>query len=232
MRFDQFTIRAQEAIAAAQTEAAKKDHPEVTPEHLLQALLTQERGVVPAILGKLGADTVGLLAEVEKALGRLPVTKGAATQVSGATDGVLKQALREAETLKDQYVSSEHLLLGLAESSAPAGESLGRLGVKRDRIIAALREIRGNQSVDDPNAEDRYQALERYARDLTAEARRGKLDPVIGRDDEVRRVVQVLSRRTKNNPRPHRGAGRRQDRDRGGPRPAHRFWRHPRVAEG
>ena len=200
MRFDQFTIRAQEAIAAAQTEAAKKDHPEVTPEHLLQALLTQERGVVPAILGKLGADTVGLLAEVEKALGRLPVTKGAATQVSGATDGVLKQALREAETLKDQYVSSEHLLLGLAESSAPAGESLGRLGVKRDRIIAALREIRGNQSVDDPNAEDRYQALERYARDLTAEARRGKLDPVIGRDDEVRRVVQVLSRRTKNNP--------------------------------
>jgi len=200
MRFDQFTIKAQEAIATAQTEAAKKDHPEVTPEHLLRALLTQERGVVPAILGKLGADTATLLVDLEKALERLPVTKGAATQVSGATDGVLKQALREAETLKDQYVSSEHLLLGLAESSAPAGKSLGRLGVRRDRIIAALSEIRGNQSVDDPNAEDRYQALERYARDLTAEARRGKLDPVIGRDDEVRRVVQVLSRRTKNNP--------------------------------
>ena len=125
MRFDQFTIKAQEAIAAAQTEAAKKDHPEVTPEHLLRALLTQERGVVPAILGKLGADTATLLAEIEKVLAGLPITKGAPTQVSGATDAVLKQALREAETLKDQYVSSEHLLLGLAESSAPAGKSLG-----------------------------------------------------------------------------------------------------------
>ena len=104
MRFDQFTIKAQEAIAAAQTEAAKKDHPEVTPEHLLRALLTQERGVVPAILGKLGADTATLLAEIEKVLAGLPVTKGAPTQVSGATDAVLKQALREAETLKDQYV--------------------------------------------------------------------------------------------------------------------------------
>ncbi len=200
MRLDQFTIKAQEALAGAETEAAKKDHPEVTPEHLLHALLTQERGVVPAILGKLGADSATLIAEVEKTLAGLPATKGAPTHVSGATDGVLKQALREAESLKDKYVSSEHLLLGLSESAAPAGKSLARHGVKRDRILVVLREIRGNQSVDDPNAEDRYQALERYARDLTALARRGKLDPVIGRDDEVRRVVQVLSRRTKNNP--------------------------------
>jgi ATP-dependent Clp protease ATP-binding subunit ClpB len=200
MRLDQFTVKAQEAIVAAQTAAAKADHPEVTTEHLLQALLGQEGGVVPSALGKLGANAGGVLADVERSLASLPRTQGAQTHVSAKLDGVLKQALREAESLKDQYVSTEHLLLALVGSKTPAGEALSRGGVARDPLLRALKDIRGNQTVSDPNAEDRYQALEKYGRDLTELARKGKLDPVIGRDDEVRRVVQVLSRRTKNNP--------------------------------
>ena len=200
MRLDQFTVKAQEALTAAQTLAEKGDHPEVTTEHLLKTLLEQEGGVVPSALGKLGLNAGGIAAEVEKGLSALPRTQGAATQVSPKLDGVLKQALREAEALKDQYVSTEHVLLALLSSKTPAAEALARAGATRDALLKALKEIRGNQSVDDPNAEDRYQALEKYGRDLTELARKGKLDPVIGRDDEVRRVVQVLSRRTKNNP--------------------------------
>ncbi|HVO12412.1 MAG TPA: ATP-dependent chaperone ClpB [Vicinamibacteria bacterium] len=201
MRLDQFTVKAQEAIVAAQTAAEKADHPEVTPEHLLKALVGQEGGVVPSALGKLGANAASVLAEVDRALGSLPRTQGAQTQVSGKLDGVLKQALREAEALKDQYVSTEHLLLALVGArNTPSAEALHRAGVGRDALLRVLKEIRGNQTVNDPNAEERYQALEKYGRDLTEMARKGKLDPVIGRDDEVRRVVQVLSRRTKNNP--------------------------------
>ena len=200
MRLDQFTVKAQEALTGAQTDAEKNDHPEVTPEHLLKALLTQEGGVVPSALGKMGANTGGLAADVDQALSSLPRTQGAATHVSPKLDAVLKAALREAEALKDQYVSTEHLLLSLLDAKTGASEALKRHGVSRDALLKVLREIRGNQRVTDPNAEERYQALERYGRDLTDLARRGKLDPVIGRDDEVRRVVQVLSRRTKNNP--------------------------------
>src|SRR3989441_8939696 len=200
MRLDQFTVKAQEALASAQTDAEKNDHPEVTPEHLLKALLTQEGGVVPSALGKMGANTGGLAADLDRVLSSIPRTQGAATHVSPKLDAVLKAALREAEALKDQYVSTEHLLLALLEAKTGAAEALKRHGVARDSLLQVLREIRGNQRVTDPNAEERYQALERYGRDLTELARRGKLDPVIGRDDEVRRVVQVLSRRTKNNP--------------------------------
>ncbi len=200
MRLDQFTVKAQEALGSAQTQAEKSDHPEFTPEHLLRALLTQDGGVVPAALGKLGVPTAALVEEADRALAALPRAQGAQTHVSPKLDGVFKQALREAEALKDDYVSTEHLLLALIEAKGPAADTLKRHGVTRDRVLGVLREIRGNQRVSDPNAEDRYQALERYGRDLTARARSGKLDPVIGRDDEVRRVVQVLSRRTKNNP--------------------------------
>ncbi len=200
MRLDQFTVKAQEAILAAQTDAEKTDRPEVTTEHLLKSLLQQEGGVVPAALGKLGANVAAVLAEVERSLASLPRTAGAATGLSPRLDGVLKQALREAESLKDQYVSTEHLLLALLESKTPSADALKQAGVSRDGLLRVLKEIRGNQTVNDPNAEDRYQALEKYGRDLTELARKGKLDPVIGRDDEVRRVVQVLSRRTKNNP--------------------------------
>jgi ATP-dependent Clp protease ATP-binding subunit ClpB len=200
MRLDQFTVKGQEALTTAQTLAEKSDHPEVTTEHLLKALLDQEGGVVPSALGKLGVSTGGVAAEVERALSSLPRAEGTATHVSPRLDGVLKQALREAEALKDQYVSTEHLLLALVGSKTPSGEVLKRAGATRDALLRALKDIRGTQTVDNPNAEDRYQALEKYGRDLTELARKGKLDPVIGRDDEVRRVVQVLSRRTKNNP--------------------------------
>jgi ATP-dependent Clp protease ATP-binding subunit ClpB len=200
MRLDQFTVKGQEALTTAQTLAEKSDHPEVTTEHLLKALLEQEGGVVPSALGKLGVDSGGLAAEIEKSLASLPRAQGSATHVSPTLDAALKQALREAEALKDQYVSTEHLLLALLGSKTPSADALKRAGATRDRLLTALKDIRGNQTVDSPNAEDRYQALEKYGRDLTELARKGKLDPVIGRDDEVRRVVQVLSRRTKNNP--------------------------------
>jgi ATP-dependent Clp protease ATP-binding subunit ClpB len=155
---------------------------------------------VPGALGKLGANTRAITEDLDRSLAGLPSAQGSATHISPRLDAALKQALREAETLKDQYVSSEHLLLALLEGKTAAAETLKRHGVAREELLKVLREIRGNQRVTDPNAEDRYQALERYARDLTALAGKGKLDPVIGRDDEVRRVVQVLSRRTKNNP--------------------------------
>jgi ATP-dependent Clp protease ATP-binding subunit ClpB len=200
MRMDQFTVKAQEALAAAQTAAERADHPEVTPEHLLHALVSQEGGVVPAALGKMGVGSGAILQDLAKALGALPHTEGAATHMSPRLDAVMKAALKEAESLKDDYISTEHLLLALAESRNVSGEILKRHGVTRSGVLDVLREIRGNQRVTDPNAEERYQALEKYGRDLTATARKGKLDPVIGRDDEVRRVVQVLSRRTKNNP--------------------------------
>ncbi|PYQ37977.1 MAG: ATP-dependent chaperone ClpB [Acidobacteria bacterium] len=200
MRMDQFTVKAQEAIAAAQTAAERADHPEVTPEHLLQALVTQEGGVVPAALAKMGVNTNAILQDTEKALGALPHTQGAATHVSPRLDAILKSALKEAESLKDDYISTEHLLLALIEGKNVAADILKRHGVSRNGLLGVLRDIRGNQRVTDPNAEERYQALEKYGRDLTDMARRGKLDPVIGRDEEVRRVMQVLSRRTKNNP--------------------------------
>ena len=200
MRLDQFTVKAQDAITSAQTDAEKRDHPEVTPEHLLQTLVSQEGGVVPAALGKMGLNTAAILQDVRRALDALPHTQGAATHLSPKLDAVLKQALREAESLKDQYVSTEHLLLALLDAKTLAGEILKKHGLERDDLLGVLKEIRGNQRVTDPNAEDRYQALEKYGRDLTERARTGKLDPVIGRDDEVRRVIQVLSRRTKNNP--------------------------------
>ena len=200
MRLDQFTVKAQEALTSAQTGAEKADHPEVTAEHLLKALLEQEGGVVPAALGKLGVNAAAIGADVEKNLASLPRTQGSATHVSAKLDALLKQALREAEALKDQYVSTEHLLLALVDGKTASADALKRNGATRDALLKVLKEIRGNQTVSDPHAEDRYQALEKYGRDLTELARKGKLDPVIGRDDEVRRVVQVLSRRTKNNP--------------------------------
>src|SRR4051812_30769164 len=182
MRLDQFTVKAQEAIAAAQAQAEKNDHPEVTTEHLLAALAEQEGGVIPSLLGKLGTNLDAVTRDVARALEALPRTQGASTQISPKLDGLFKQALREAEALKDQYVSTEHLFLALLDSKTASGEALRRHGVTRDGTMKVLREIRGNQRVTDPNAEDRYQSLEKYGRDLTAFARKGKLDPVIGRD--------------------------------------------------
>ena len=139
MRLDQFTVKAQEALGSAQTEAAKSDHPEVTAEHLLRTLLAQEGGVVPAALGKLGVDASGIQAEVDRSLAALPRTQGSATHVSQKLDGVLKQAMREAESLKDEYVSTEHLLLALVESKTAAGEALKRGGATRDALLKVLQ---------------------------------------------------------------------------------------------
>ncbi len=203
MQPDRFTIKSQEAIQAAQRLAHERTHPEITPEHLLAVLLEQEGGVVVPVLRKLGAALEPIRSELNAALDRLPEVKGAAAseaRPSGELVRVFQAADQEARKLSDEYVSTEHLLLALAGSQAEAATILQRGGATPEAILDALREVRGPHRVTDPNPEDKYQALERFGRDLTELAERGKLDPVIGRDDEIRRVIQVLSRRTKNNP--------------------------------
>ncbi|HZO60545.1 MAG TPA: ATP-dependent chaperone ClpB [Solirubrobacterales bacterium] len=199
MQADKFTIKSQEAVQAAQKLAHERGNPEITPEHLLSVLLEQEGGIVVPLLGKLGVAPSDVRPRVTAALDKLPSVAGAAASQaapSGELVRVLEAAEREASSLQDEFISTEHLLIALASSQGEAGAVLP----DRDAILGALREVRGPHRVTDPNPEDKYQALERYGRDLTAEAEQGKLDPVIGRDEEIRRVIQVLSRRTKNNP--------------------------------
>jgi ATP-dependent Clp protease ATP-binding subunit ClpB len=200
-RFDKFTLKSQEAVQAAQELAAKGKQQQIEPEHLVAALIDQTEGVVLPILKKLGADPAGVKGDIEQAIGRFPSVEGLVqTYVSPRLNKLFEKAEQEAGRLKDEYISSEHLLIAAAEAEGAAREVLSRHGITKDRIFTALVDIRGSQRVTDQNPEDKYQALARYGRDLTDLAKRGKLDPVIGRDDEVRRVVQVLSRRTKNNP--------------------------------
>ncbi len=201
-RFDRFTVKAQEALQGAQEVASRFGNQQLEPLHLLFALVEQSEGIVPAILARLGVAPAGVVSEAEKAIEGLPKVSPVGDHfLSPALKEVLDRAFKEAEPFKDEYVSTEHLLLALSRVTRdPAGRVLARLGVTHDAILKALVAVRGTQRVSDPNPEDKYQALERYARDLTDLARRGKLDPVIGRDEEIRRVIQVLSRRTKNNP--------------------------------
>jgi ATP-dependent Clp protease ATP-binding subunit ClpB len=202
MRLDRFTVKSQEAIERAQRLARERGHPALEPEHLLAALLAEPEGTVPAVLQKLGVQREPLAREAEAALARLPRVQGGSMALGEALRDAFERAEAEAQRLKDEYVSVEHLLLALADPAHPhaAQRALARAGVTPDALLAGLREVRGGQRVTDESPEDKYQALTRYGRDLTAAARQGKLDPVIGRDDEIRRVVQVLSRRTKNNP--------------------------------
>jgi ATP-dependent Clp protease ATP-binding subunit ClpB len=202
MRLDKFTVKAQEALQAAQSLAEQRGHQTLEPEHLLLALLQQREGVVTPLLGKLGTRPEMLQQQLESELARIPQVRGGTGQYLGERmRQVLDRAQREAERLKDEYVSTEHLLVAVAqERDGGAARVLGAAGVTPDAIYRALVDVRGNQRVTDPNPEDKYQALARYSRDLTEAARKGKLDPVIGRDEEIRRVIQVLSRRTKNNP--------------------------------
>jgi ATP-dependent Clp protease ATP-binding subunit ClpB len=199
---DRFTIKSQEAIQAAQTLADDRRNPQVTPEHLLSVLLEQDGGVVVPVLNKLGAGVQPIRADVNAALDAQP-TLGESGEPSGAGSelvAVLRAADKEARELDDEYVSTEHLLLALSQSKARAGDALRAAGATHDALLQALAEVRGSHRVTDQNPEDKYQALEKFGRDLTDAAEAGKLDPVIGRDDEIRRVIQVLSRRTKNNP--------------------------------
>lgn len=202
MNWEKLTIKAQEAIASAQRKADSSNHQMIENEHLLYALLEQRDGIVRPILEKLGANTNLILNEIERELKKIPVVEGSfQVYISPRLKQALTVAFDEAERLKDEYVSTEHLLIGIAESKeSPSSRILLAHGVTKESIYSVLKDIRGSQRVTDQTPEDKYRALERYTRDLTEEARKGKLDPVIGRDEEIRRVMQVLSRRTKNNP--------------------------------
>ncbi len=204
MRFDKFTIKAQEALQEAQAAAEKREQQQVEPEHLLLALLQQSEGIIPQIFQKLGVSLPTLTSKIEEALGQIPKVYGGGVgqvYISPRLKKVLDNSFQEAERLKDAYVSTEHMLLAIIEEKGgTAGRILSSQGVSRDDIYKVLMTMRGSQRVTDQNPEEKYQALTRYTRDLTDLARKGKLDPVIGRDEEIRRVLQVLSRRTKNNP--------------------------------
>ncbi|MFZ1986271.1 MAG: ATP-dependent chaperone ClpB [Desulfatitalea sp.] len=202
MRLDKFTIKSQELIQSAQNLAARLHNQQIEPEHLLSAMLTEKEGVARAILRKLGVSPEAVAQEATLALDRLPkVSGGGEAYLSPRSRALLEAAFAEAAKMKDEYVSIEHLLLAVVdEKSGEARKILQRYSVTRENILKVLMEIRGSQRITDPNPEEKYQAIERFSRDLTALARLGKLDPVIGRDDEIRRIVQVLSRRTKNNP--------------------------------
>ncbi len=204
MRMDRFTIKAQEALQQAQSRAEQNQNQEIEPEHLLIALAEQQDGIVPPLVKKIGANLSLLQSRLQERIQTFPRvsgTAGAGAYISPRLKTVLDKAEKEAEKLKDEFVSVEHLLLSMIEAKdLEVGRILKSLGIQKDAILKALQDLRGNQRITDQNPEDKYQVLEKYTKDLTALSRRGKLDPVIGRDEEIRRVMQVLSRRTKNNP--------------------------------
>ncbi len=202
IRFEKLTLKGQEALQAAQSHAQEKGNPQVAPEHLLWALVEQKDGVVLPILQKLGVNLPAIARDLADAMSKLPKVQGQTElYMSPALGRILEDSQKEADQFKDEYISTEHVLIALSDAK---GEHVARLlqthGITKDAILKVLVSIRGTQKITDPNPEEKYQALQRYSRDLTELARRGKLDPVIGRDEEIRRVIQVLSRRTKNNP--------------------------------
>ena len=204
MRFDKFTIKSQELIQNAQALAAQHHNQQIEPEHLLAAMLAETGSIAATMLRKLGVSPEEIAQGVNAAVSRLPGVSGSGTgeaYISPRSKAILEAAFSQATKMRDEYVSIEHILLAIAdEKNGEAAGILSQAGVTRDSILSVLKEIRGKQRITDPNPEDKYQALEKFSRDLTDLARLGKLDPVIGRDEEIRRIVQVLSRRTKNNP--------------------------------
>ena len=204
IRWDKLTVKAQEAVQRANDIASEHGNPELQPVHILAALLEDHEGIVAPLLERVGLQVPAVQTQAMAAIEHLPkVSGGGAAQasLSSAANQLLEGAFKEASNFKDEFVSTEHLLLAMTKLKRDAAqEILSKAGATYDNILRALTAVRGNQKVTDQNPEAKYQALERYARDLTELARKGKLDPVIGRDEEVRRVVQVLSRRTKNNP--------------------------------
>src|SRR6202142_2304823 len=202
VRFDKLTLKAQEAVQSAQEIGARHDHQQIEPLHLLAALIAQRDGIVPPLLSRLGIRAETLAGEIEAAFARFPKVTGAVQQqMSPASNKVLEGAFVEAEQFKDEYISAEHILLAIATiRKDEAAELLAKYGASRESILQALTSVRGSHRVTSQNPESTFRALEQYGRDLIELARRGKLDPVIGRDDEIRRVMQILARRTKNNP--------------------------------
>ncbi|MBL8851776.1 MAG: ATP-dependent chaperone ClpB, partial [Planctomycetaceae bacterium] len=201
-RPDKLTVKSQEALQGAQQLAESKGNPQVVPVHLLKALIAEPDGIPRAILQKVGANATQLEKMVDGEIDRLPKASGAATQVSPSRDfmTVLEKSQELADQLHDQFVSTEHLLSALTQVKDTAQRLLEINGIEQQDILTALKSVRGGQSVTDQNPEDKYQALQKYGKDLVEMARKGKIDPVIGRDAEIRRVVQVLARRRKNNP--------------------------------
>jgi ATP-dependent Clp protease ATP-binding subunit ClpB len=203
INFNKLTIKSQEAIQAAGEIASSYGNQQIEPEHVLAAIIQNNESVAVSIIQKIGVDVDTLRIKVSRLIGNLPKVSqpGVANQyISQNLAVVLDNSFKAASQLKDEYVSVEHILIALSESKGECGKLLGELGINRDEILTALRDIRGNQRVTGSDPEDTYQSLKKYGRDLNALARQGKLDPVIGREDEIRRVLQVLSRRTKNNP--------------------------------
>ncbi|MGH8095611.1 MAG: Clp protease N-terminal domain-containing protein, partial [Chthoniobacterales bacterium] len=202
MRIDKFTQKMQEAVQTSQDVAAELNQQEITNEHFLLALLDQAEGITRPLLEKMGVSAEALRERLRAALQKLPRITGGSIEHRLGNDlrSVLDGAEKEMAKLKDEFVSAEHYLLALTSAKVPAARALQEMGVTRDKLMQALQQVRGSQRVTDQNPEGKYQTLEKYGRDLTAMARRGKIDPVIGRDNEIRRVMQVLSRRTKNNP--------------------------------
>jgi ATP-dependent Clp protease ATP-binding subunit ClpB len=201
MRLEKFTLRGQEAIQSAIEVAERNQNQQVEPEHVLFALLEQPEGIVRPVLGKLGANVQVVLNDLQAAIGRLPRVQGGQQYISPRLNQMFTAAQKQADKMQDEYISTEHLLLAIAdEKDGGAGKILRQHGVNRDDLLKSIEQMRGGVRITDQNAESNYQALSKYAKDLTDLARQGKLDPVIGRDDEIRRTIQVLSRRTKNNP--------------------------------
>ncbi len=201
MRWEKFTVMSQEAFQAAQAKAERMGHQEVRPEHLLLGFLEQDENIVNAVLTKLGVNSQKIREDLEKALGKLPQISGGEVYLGTALRQVMNKAQKEADKLKDEYISTEHLFLAMLDKEgSETGRILEENGVRQDAVLQALANVRGTQRITDPEPEGKYQSLQRYGRDLTDLARQGKLDPVIGREEEIRRLIQVLSRRTKNNP--------------------------------
>lgn len=203
INFNKFTIKAQEAVQTASEIASSYGNQQVEPEHLFAGLIQDKDNLAVALISKIGIDADALRIKISALIDNLPKVSSATTAnqyISQNLSRVLDESDRAATQLKDEYVSVEHLLIALSQSDGELGKLLRSQGINKDEILAALKDIRGSQRVTGQNPEETYQALKKYGRDLNALARQGKLDPVIGREDEIRRVLQVLSRRTKNNP--------------------------------
>ncbi|MCJ7666506.1 MAG: type VI secretion system ATPase TssH, partial [Actinobacteria bacterium] len=193
MQFDRFTLKSQEALSAARNIASENGHQSIEDIHMMSAMLDQKEGIIIPVLQKLEVDPDDFRTKVDILIKNTPKVTGGASQIYISSDlnSILDDSFKEAHQLKDEYISTEHILISIAQSRGEPGELLKQYGVTKDRIYQVLMEIRGNQRVTDQNPEDKYQALQKFGKDITSLARKGKLDPVIGRDDEIRRVIQV-----------------------------------------